>query len=231
MFDLAIHNWKNFPSSYPAHKLEWIIIDDSPDSTLKDVLPVGDKRIKYYWLQTTGKIGLGKKRNLGVEKSTGSMICFMDDDDYYYPYSIRARVVTLMKYATDIETDPIGCVGVNNLDIYDVQNEFSARMKKGKIISEASMCFLKSFWSERPFPDRMEQQSPLGEGYSFLDGRYNEVITIPSCFVILAITHGNNVTGENRSYTQFKDKERSQNALKLIDEESRDIILRWKKQI
>ena len=53
-------------------------------------------QIKYFAIEE--KMTLGKKRNYMHEKSSGSYIVYMDDDDYYPPESILARVKTLMKY-------------------------------------------------------------------------------------------------------------------------------------
>ena len=53
----------------------------------------------------------------------------MDDDDYYYPLSIYARIALLLKYPN------YDLVGVTDLDIYDVVNNFSAHVK-GALISE-----------------------------------------------------------------------------------------------
>ena len=43
IFDLPIYNFTHF--NYPAHKLEWVIIDNGTEN-LEDILP-DDKRIKY----------------------------------------------------------------------------------------------------------------------------------------------------------------------------------------
>ena len=125
IFPIAIRNWIKF--IYPRDKLEWVIIDDSDDgTTLHGILPKSDQ-IKYYRLQTTGRLSIGQKRNFGVEHAIYDYIAFMDDDDYYYPHSIYARVALLLKYPQ------YDLVGVTDLDIYDVVNSFSARVKGGFI--------------------------------------------------------------------------------------------------
>ena len=43
-FGIAIRNFKNF--NYPREKLFWIILDDSPDDSIKLILP-NDKSIRY----------------------------------------------------------------------------------------------------------------------------------------------------------------------------------------
>lgn len=205
VFPMAIRNWQLF--DYPQDKLEWVIIDDSDDGTsLSSILPK-DKRIKYYKLQTTGRLSIGQKRNYGVEHATNELIVFMDDDDYYYPWSVYARIALLIKYPT------YGLVGVTDLDIYDVVNDFSARVK-GSLISEASMGFRKSFWLEEKFPEHF---STLGEGYMFTKNRRNQIIKMPSGFNIIALTHYTNYTQNNRSYDKFKNVTKKDNILSVLD--------------
>jgi glycosyl transferase family 25 len=57
IFSMALRNFENF--IYPKHKLEWVIVDDSPeteevDYSVRDMLPFRDKRIKYIYLWIIG---------------------------------------------------------------------------------------------------------------------------------------------------------------------------------
>ena len=73
---------------YPKDKLEWIIIDDGTDKIedlVKDV-----PNVKYFSYDE--KMKLGKKRNLMHEKSSGDIIVYMDDDDYYPPNRVSHAV-------------------------------------------------------------------------------------------------------------------------------------------
>jgi len=65
--------------TYPREKIEWLILDDGTDKIedLVSHLPY----VKYF--KYDEKMTLGKKRNILNEKSTGEIIIFMDDDDYY----------------------------------------------------------------------------------------------------------------------------------------------------
>lgn len=212
IFPIAIRNWEL--SQYPKDKLEWIIIDDSDnDDTLTDILPKS-KQIKYYKLQTTGRLSIGQKRNFAIQKSTTDFIVFMDDDDYYYPLSVYARIALLLKYPQ------YDLVGVSNLDIYDVVNDFSAKIN-GPHISEASMAFRKKFWEEKQFSDNFHS---LGEGYPFLQGRRHQIIKMPSCFNLLAITHWQNYTQSNRSHQKFPHVEKKSSILRILDIETRLFI-------
>jgi len=212
VFPMAIRNWDLF--DYPREKLEWVIVDDSDDDSSLSSLLSQDSQIKYYRLQTTGRLSIGQKRNFGVEHATHQYICFMDDDDYYYPVSIYARIALLLKYPQ------YDLVGVTDLDIYDVVNNFSARVK-GAMISEASMGFRRSFWEEQHFPDTFNS---LGEGYPFTKNRRHRVIKMPSCFNMIAMTHRSNYTQNARSYDRFHNVAKKDNILKILDTSTRLFI-------
>jgi glycosyltransferase involved in cell wall biosynthesis len=64
---------------YPQDRMEWIIIDDGTDKIYDLVKDISN--IKYYSYES--KIALGEKRNLMHSKCRGSIIVYMDDDDYY----------------------------------------------------------------------------------------------------------------------------------------------------
>jgi len=191
MFYMAMRNFENF--KYPPEKLEWIIIDDTPleYEQLDDILPV-DKRIKYFKLEGLNyKTTVAYKRNIGVEKASHDIIIHMDDDDYYPPESILARVKTLIKY----KNDGIKCVGCSLIGTYDLITGKSSMSSDGPIsLSEASMAYYKNFWEKKHFDNTCDK----GEHKNFISERLNEIIDIPYSFVIIGINHANNYTGKLR---------------------------------
>jgi len=93
---------------YPKDRMEWIIIDDGTDKIedlVKDI-----KEVKYFKYDT--KMVLGEKRNLMHEKSKGTIIVYMDDDDYYPPQRVSHAVDMLMKHPKAL------CAGSSELYIY-----------------------------------------------------------------------------------------------------------------
>ena len=80
---------------YPMSRIEWIIIDDGIDK-IEDLIEKSNiPQIKYF--KYDEKMTLGKKRNLMHEKSSGSILVYMDDDDYYPPTRISHAVDMLKK--------------------------------------------------------------------------------------------------------------------------------------
>ena len=93
---------------YPRDRMEWIIIDDGTDS-VEDIVTMVPQ-VKYYRYEK--KMSLGEKRNLMHEKSKGSILVYMDDDDYYPPDRVSHAVETLEKNPHAL------CAGSSEMYIY-----------------------------------------------------------------------------------------------------------------
>jgi len=91
---------------YPKDRLEWIIIDDGTDK-IEDLVS-NHPNVKYYKLDD--KLTLGKKRNLLHSYSSGEIIVYMDDDDYYPP--------TRISHAVDILTSHPKALCAGSSEIY-----------------------------------------------------------------------------------------------------------------
>lgn len=96
--------------TYPKDRVEWIIIDDGTDKIQDLVCKSGIEQIKYFPLEK--KMTLGAKRNYMHSKTTGSIIVYMDDDDYYPPERISHAVETLQKNRNAL------CAGSSELYVY-----------------------------------------------------------------------------------------------------------------
>ena len=96
--------------NYPKSKLEWIIIDDGTDKIEDLVNESNIPQIKYFKYDT--KMTLGKKRNIMHEKSKGSYIVYMDDDDYYPHDRISHAIEKLQKNPQAL------CAGSSAIHVY-----------------------------------------------------------------------------------------------------------------
>ncbi|WP_347218652.1 glycosyltransferase family 2 protein [Chryseobacterium sp.] len=73
---------------------EIILIEDkSPDNALEVCKQLAEKydRVKLYQHADKGNHGAGPTRNLGIEKSSGDFIAFLDADDYFLPNRFDAE--------------------------------------------------------------------------------------------------------------------------------------------
>ena len=197
LFNMAIFNFNNF--IYPKNKIEWIIIDDTntkKNDSIEDMLQYNDKRIKYIHLDNDEDkpMTVAMKRNIGVSNALNPYIVHMDDDDYYPPESLLARIKILLKY----ENQGIGCVGCSLIGTYNIITDISSMSSDGPIsLSEASMAYTRKFWEERGFDDECLR----GEHKYFTEGRLDKIMDIPYSFVIIAINHRNNFTEDLRQPT------------------------------
>ena len=80
--------------TYPKDRMEWIIVDDGTDKISDLIASSKIPQIKYVCLDK--KITLGEKRNVMHNHAKGSIIVYMDDDDYYPPERVAHAVETLM---------------------------------------------------------------------------------------------------------------------------------------
>jgi GR25 family glycosyltransferase involved in LPS biosynthesis len=207
MFSMALRNFDNF--IYPKNNLEWIIVDDSPetetsDESVRDLIP-RDKRIKFIKMTCPENepMTIAMKRNIAVSNASHDYIMHMDDDDYYPPESILARMKILLKY----KNNGIECVGSTLIGTYNIINNTSSMSMDGPIsLSEASMGYTKKFWEKRPF----DELCVKGEHKYFCEQRLEKIIDIPYSFILIAINHRNNITEhlrtDNSSFLKYSEK-------------------------
>ena len=229
LFALAIRNYLSF--HYPNRQIYWVILDNGKES-IKEIVP-RNKKVSYHYIDPgiEGKWGVAKMRNWLVEQSKTSLVAFMDDDDYYPPESLLARAKCLIKY----ETDGIQCVGCRDYASYDLITGTAALCSNGAdYLSEASLCFRKSFWERRPF----REKDTRNEARYYLEARQSQLRSIPFQYVTIAFTHHTNTTGNVRSL-DFRRKylpnvdweDTKQQILSIMDTDTQEFIESLKKRI
>uniref|UniRef100_A0A6C0DTN1 Glycosyltransferase 2-like domain-containing protein n=1 Tax=viral metagenome TaxID=1070528 RepID=A0A6C0DTN1_9ZZZZ len=201
-FSHAVRNIET--SSWPRDKLVWVIVDDG-DSRVdaqveRAVAGLHDLQIRYVSLPK--KVSIGEKRNRGCVAAAAtrpdvSVFAFMDDDDHYPSVSLAMRWSWLLASGGD-------CVYASTLPMYDITRYISAMnvppltLAPCERVSEATLCFKRSFWTERRFPD-----VSVAEGEEFLKGREDTTAEIPPDGVIVSFLHGRNFT--SRRVPEDKD--------------------------
>lgn len=223
LFPIAIRNFRK--TIYPADKIEWIILDDS-DATHRDKvkqLVKGDYRIRY--IELNERMTISEKRNYLAHLAKNEYIVHMDDDDYYNPDSVMARIKLLLKY----QNKGIRCVGTTEIGIYNLLEDYSYLMDSGAYISEASMAYHKSFWQDRAFPSGDPKS---GEGGPFIKDRLDQVIDMPFFFNFIAITHNKNITGRFRTRKlDISAKTQSTNFFNLWDIDTQLFFIKIRRAI
>jgi len=195
-FSHAVRNIET--AEYPRDRLIWVIVDDGTgvgrvDMQIEKVrMGLPDLQIQYVSLNK--KTPIGQKRNLGCVAAAArrqdlSVFTFMDDDDHYPKASLALRIAWLQASGKD-------CVYASTLPMYDITRYISAvnvpplNIAPCERISEATLCFKRSFWERRRFP----QEISVAEGEEFIRGRDQETVEIPPEGIIVSFLHGRNFT-------------------------------------
>ena len=100
------------------------------------------------------------------------------------------------------------CVGSSEIGIYDIINNASNMASDGQLtLSEASMAYFKSFWNKGKF-DELEFAA---EYRGFIYNRFDEIIDMPYSFILIAVSHHTNHTGNVRKTIDSKLRHRDTN--------------------
>lgn len=193
MIDIAFHNLMS--TDYPHDKIEWVVVEDNEDSSKMASdkfmsFQVNCPTIKVKYIPLTGRISVGEKRDIAIEYSSNDIILFMDDDDHYPVTSFRRRVAWLLKGP---RSQSIACC--TTIALYDLKRGVSAvnvppmNLPLGKRISEATLTFKKSAWTERKFGDVV-----MAEGDAWITDREDQVIELMPQQIIIAFTHDKNLS-------------------------------------
>lgn len=176
--ELAIECVKH--QTYPKNRIEWIITDDGTDK-------IGDivQQLPYVrYISLNHKMSLGKKRNLMNSISTGSIIVYMDDDDYYPQDRITHAVSYLVGSSALI-------AGSSAMPIYFTNNKQLYLVGPyGKChATAATFAFKKELLLQAKFNDA----SAVGEEVAFLSGlKPEQFIQLDPFSSIIVLAHKQN---------------------------------------
>jgi len=171
--------------TYPAEKIEWVIVDDGKDQ-IKDL--VSDMKNVVYVL-VDEPLTIGAKRNLAVSYATHKIIVTMDDDDVYPSNSLLSRVAHMLAEPKK------ECLFSTVIPCYDVHEKKSfmnvppIKLPMCERVSEATLCFTWDFWEAGRFP---EQQ--IGEGGGFIRGREQQCREMSPQDIIVSLIHKKNTS-------------------------------------
>ena len=173
---------------YPKDKMEWIIIDDGTDS-VKDLIDAAEiPQIKYFYVSE--KMSLGKKRNMLHEKSSGEIIVYMDDDDYYPRDRVSHAVETLIKNPNAL------CSGSSQLFIYFNHNK--KMYKFGPYGPNHATAGTFAFKSKMLKDTRYEDHAALAEEKAFLKNYTIPFVQLDPFKTILCFSHSHNTFDKRR---------------------------------
>lgn len=165
---------------YPHDKMEWIIIDDGTDKIgdlVKDV-----PGVKYYAYEQ--KMSLGKKRNIMHQKSSGDIIVYMDDDDYYPACRVSHAVDTLLANPKAL------CAGSSEIYIWfeHIKKMYQFGPYSPTHATAGTFAFKRKLLNDHKYDD----DAALAEEKAFLKGYTVPFVQLDPMKVILVFSHEHN---------------------------------------
>ena len=171
--------------TYPAEKIEWVIVDDGKDQ-IKDLVSE-IPNVKYVLVDE--KMNIGSKRNLAVESASHDILVMMDDDDVYPSNSLLARVANMLAEPRKecLFSTVIPCYNIHETKSF--MNVPPIKLPMCERVSEATLCFTRDFWKAGGFPDQQ-----IGEGGAFVRGREQMCREFSPQDVIVSLIHKQNTS-------------------------------------
>jgi len=168
--------------NYPKDRIEWIIVDDGTDK-IKDLIDKsGISQIKYYPIQE--KMTLGTKRNFMHKQTKGSIIVYMDDDDYYPPERISHAVERLQGDKNAL------CAGSSEIYIYF--KGLGRMVQCGPYNPNHATAGTFAFKAELLKQTQYEDHAAIAEERAFLKGYTIPFVQLDPLKTILVFSHEHN---------------------------------------
>ena len=168
--------------TYPKDRMEWIIVDDGTDRIRDLVESSGITQIKYF--EMPKKVPLGEKRNYMHSKATGTIIVYMDDDDYYPPERVSHAVEKLM------ENKQALCAGSSEIYIYfkHIQKMIQFGPYGPKHATAGTFAFRTELLKQTKYQDN----AAVAEERAFLKGYTIPFVQLDPMKTILCFSHEQN---------------------------------------
>jgi glycosyltransferase involved in cell wall biosynthesis len=190
--------------TYPKDRMEWIIVDDGTDKISDLIYASNIPQIKYISLDK--KVSLGEKRNIMHKHIKGSIIVYMDDDDYYPPERVQHAVSRLMEVPTAL------CAGSSEMYIYF--KHINKMYQSGPFSSTHATAATFAFRAELLKQTQFENNAALAEEKAFLKNYTIPFVQLDSLKTILVFSHDQNTFDKKRLLNQgssivFKESDKT----------------------
>jgi hypothetical protein len=168
--------------TYPMDRMEWIIVDDGTDKVRDLIEAAGIKQIRYF--EVENKMTLGAKRNYMHSFVKGTIIVYMDDDDYYPPERVSHAVDKLTENRNAM------CAGSSELYIYfkHIQKMYQC----GPYGPNHATAGTFAFRTELLRDSRYEDTAALAEEKHFLKNYTVPFVQLDPMKSILVFSHNHN---------------------------------------
>ena len=174
--------------TYPKDRMEWIIIDDGTDK-IKDLIDAANiPQIKYFALDE--KMSLGAKRNYMHQKTSGSILVYMDDDDYYPPERVQHAVDRPQEKPEAL------CAGSSEIYVYfkHIQKMYQGGPYGPNHATAGTFAFRRELLAQSQYEDH----AALAEEKAFLKNYTIPFVQLDPMKTILVFSHIQNTFDKRR---------------------------------
>jgi glycosyltransferase involved in cell wall biosynthesis len=200
--------------NYPKDRIEWIIVDDGTDK-IKDLIDKsGIEQIKYFPIEE--KMTLGTKRNFMHKQIKGSIIVYMDDDDYYPPERISHAVERLQGDKNAL------CAGSSEIYIYF--KGLKRMVQCGPYNPNHATAGTFAFKAELLKQTQYEDHAAIAEERAFLKGYTIPFVQLDPLKTILVFSHEHNTFDKRKMLDNphpdyLKDSDKTVDTfIRMVDE-------------
>lgn len=201
-----IECYKN--QTYPKNRMEWIIVDDGTDK-IEDLIKkenFPEDQVKYFSLPQ--KVNLGKKRNICHQHSKGSILVYMDDDDYYPPERVSHAVETLLAHPEAM------AAGSSEIYIYfkHIQKMYQFGPYMPNHATAGTFAFRRELLNDTAYQD----EAAIAEERAFLKNYTVPMVQLDPLKTILVFSHIHN-TYDKKKLLETPDPRTVKESPKTID--------------
>jgi glycosyltransferase involved in cell wall biosynthesis len=186
-----------------------LLVLDSGDDLIADLIPI-DPAIRY--IKAHDQRSLGTKRNFACQLASGDYILHWDDDDWSSPSRISTQMRAMQQHPD------IDICGLSNLYFYNpVSGQawlYTHPSGSHAWLSGNTLCYRKSLWQKRPFPEINE-----GEDTLFVWAlSERQMLALPDSGFFVATVHAHN-TSPKRTHTPGWNSVPQHTVARLIGEQ------------
>jgi glycosyltransferase involved in cell wall biosynthesis len=193
--------------TYPKDRMEWIIVDDGTDKIHDLIASANIPQIKYF--QLPEKLTLGAKRNYMHKQTKGSIIVYMDDDDYYPPERISHAVERLEEKKEAL------CAGSSEIYIYF--KSLNRMVQCGPYGPNHATAGTFAFRAELLKQTEYENHAALAEERAFLKEYTVPFVQLDPMKTILVFSHEHN-TFDKRKMLENPHPDYLKDSTKTVDD-------------
>ena len=174
--------------TYPKDRMEWIIVDDGTDP-INDLIDAAKiPQIRYF--REERKMALGEKRNYMHSKVKGTIVVYMDDDDYYPPERVSHAVDMLQANREAL------CAGASEIYVYF--KHIHTMYQSGPYGPNHATAGTFAFRVELLKNHRYDDHAALAEEKNFLKDYTVPFVQLDPLKTILVFSHNHNTFDKKR---------------------------------